>query len=89
MTPIDLIADTCAAWGVSLRDFHGRHGQAHPGGRHSGGRPDMGTSRKRRPIPEARREVFRELRRLGWSTPRIGRLCGVDHSSVVRASRMP
>ncbi len=47
--------------------------------------PDDLTGPSRMPcLCAARREVMRELRAKGWSTPRIGRLLNRDHSTVVK-----
>lgn len=41
---------------------------------------------RRRPVPTIRREVFRQLRAIGWSYPRIGAFMGGrDHSTIVYA----
>ncbi|MCL2777744.1 MAG: hypothetical protein FWD73_07040 [Polyangiaceae bacterium] len=42
----------------------------------------LGTSRES-PLPKARREFWCELYDLGWSTARIGRLVGRDHTTIL------
>lgn len=43
---------------------------------------------RRRPVPTIRREVFRQLRAMGWSYPRIGEyMGGRDHSTIQYALR--
>lgn len=78
MSEYQIIADACAAYGVSLCDFHG-------GNRRRKHRKTR--THKTRAVVLARRDVFRALSACGWSTPRIGRLCGVDHTAVVRGRR--
>jgi chromosomal replication initiation ATPase DnaA len=47
------------------------------------GAPDAILGPSRQPhLVEARAEVFRELRALGWSYPRIGRAVGRDHTTI-------
>lgn len=47
---------------------------------------DMFHSR-RSPAPQARAALYRHLRDLGWSTPRIGALVGRDHTTIRHALR--
>jgi len=39
------------------------------------------------PAPFAREALYRHLRELGWSYPRIGALVGRDHSTILTACR--
>lgn len=38
-------------------------------------------------VTRARREVCRDLRRRGWSLTRIGRVVGLNHTSVLKHTR--
>lgn len=75
----DIIASTCAAYGVSLRDFFPVvRSCEHCGAEWRG-------AMKKRPIPACRRDVFSELRRHGLSLPQIGEACGVGHTAVLKS----
>jgi len=47
---------------------------------------DMLHSRQS-PAPHARAALYRHLRELGWSTPRIGAFVGRDHTTILSALR--
>ena len=78
----DLIADVASAYGVSLRDLYGERAKSEQAKAKTRKRKKMFTVRSRAAVA-ARIEIYRVLRRLGWSYPKIGKALGVDHSTVI------
>lgn len=46
---------------------------------------EMLSTSRRAECVDARLEIYRELRKAGWSYPRIGKFVGRDHTTIMHA----